>query len=92
MTAEKSFFSTFFLQQRCFMLRGTNGPPKRNVPHVQSLKKDRECLRWIAGHILKVLTLGLRHMSTFPWAFSIFSVKLMNRDVEKVSLQAHNEE
>lgn len=90
MMAEKSFF--FFFAARVLHAQGHEWPPKRNVRHVQSLKKDRECLRWIGGHILKVLTLGLHHMSTFPWAFSIFSVKLMNRDVGKVSLQAHNEE
>lgn len=40
------------------MLKGTSGPKE----DVSGLKKDCECLRWIGGHILKVLTLSLHHV------------------------------
>lgn len=58
------------------------------MSRVQSLKKDPECLRWTR---FKVPPLVLGHVSAAPWAFSIFSVELMNVDVDKVSLQAHYE-
>lgn len=40
------------------MLKGTSGPKE----DVRGLKKDCECLSWIGGHILKVLTLSLHHV------------------------------
>lgn len=47
-----------FFPCRYFMLKGTSGPKE----DVRGLKKDCECLRWIGGHILKVLTLSLHHV------------------------------
>lgn len=41
-----------------FVLKGTSGPKE----DVRGLKKDCECLSWIGGHILKVLTLSLHHV------------------------------
>lgn len=54
---EKSFFF-FFFPCEYFMLKGTSGPKE----DVRGLKNDCECLRWIGGHILKVLTLSLHHV------------------------------
>lgn len=60
MIAEKSFVTA---RASCF---GAQMAKKTNMWHVKSFKKDHECLRWIGGHILKVLTLSFYHMSTFP--------------------------
>lgn len=63
---------------------------KKNLS-IKGLKQDQEGLRWFMGYITKSAYFEpSSHVHLFL-SFSIFSVKLMNWDLEKVFLQAYNE-
>lgn len=70
------------------MLKGTSGPKE----DVRGLKKDCECLSWLGGHILKVLTLSLHHVCPpFPGLCYFQSEDNELESGKGFFLQAYNE-